>query len=118
MKEPTPPPLPAAATVAMEEEEEDEGGGLSEQHLLTGDHERELSPAVAPACGEEESEEAVAGVAAVAMLSVEVVVDEVEPHIVQVAYSQVCARRSSLHLHLWYHLFQTDSYYDAIHCRV
>ena len=90
MKELTPPPLPATTTIAMEEEEE--GEGESEQYLLSGDHERELSPAVAPACGEEESEEPVAEVAAVAMLtlSVEVVVDEVEPHVVQVAYSQVC----------------------------
>jgi hypothetical protein len=92
MKEPTPspPPLSPAATLAM---------------VLTGHgadlpHEREN-------CGEEEPGvgAAAATVAMMSMLSIEVVVDEVEPHIVQVAYRQVCASMADIN-HFLYHLLR------------
>lgn len=81
MKETLPPPL----TVAMEEEKDEGDGKERDVYVLAGDHERGLSSSVAPllCCGEEPA-------TAVAMLlSVEVVVDEVEPHSVQVAYTPV-----------------------------
>ena len=71
------------------------------QCLLTGDPpcEREISPVLVAAAasycveGERLSSIGVETAAAmpVPMLSVEVVVDEVEPHSVQVPYSQVCS---------------------------
>ena len=112
MKEATPPPS-TLATVAMEEEmkegqeegkmERGEGSMEPEQSIPPGDHERQLSPgpsgpaAAAMAsyheCGEEEPANMVEGeaTAAVAMvITVEVGVDEVEPHSVQLDYIQVC----------------------------
>ena len=86
--EPSPPPSPAAAVdLVMEEDEEEEE---RESQLQALSSEREISPVVAQ-CGEEREEPEIS----FAMLTVEVVVDEVEPHHVQVAYSQV----SSHHYH-------------------
>lgn len=113
MKEATPPPSPPP-TVAMEEEvkegqeegkmEREEGSMEPEQSIPPGDHERQLSPGPSgPAaavmascheCGEEEPAantvegEATAAVAVV--ITVEVGVEEVEPHSVQLDYIQVC----------------------------
>ena len=83
--------------------EREEGSMEPEQSVPLGDHERQLSPgpsgpaAAAMAscheCGEEEPANTVEGeaTAAVAMvITVEVGVDEVEPHSVQLDYSQVC----------------------------
>ena len=96
MKEPTPPPSPSpAATVTMDPDLEEERSEQLQQYLLTSDPpcEREISPvlvaAAASYCGEPSS--GVETAAAMPMLSVEVVVDEVEPHSIQVPYSQVCS---------------------------
>ena len=95
----TPPPSPSpAATMAMDPEEE-RYRSEQLQCLLTGDPpcEREISPVLVAAvsyCGEGEQPSSGVETAAampMPMLSVEVVVDEVEPHSVQVPYSQVCS---------------------------
>ncbi len=91
--------------------EEGEGSKQHHHHELTGhgDH----LPRGRENCGEEEPRAgtAAAAVAMMSMLSVEVVVDEVEPHIVQVAYRQVNASMADID-HFLYHLnSQTDSSY-------
>ena len=101
MKEPIPPPSPSpAATVAMDTDLEEERYRSEQlQCLLTGDPpcERKISPVLVAAAasycveGERPSSSGVETAAAMPMLSVEVVVDEVEPHSVQVPYSQVCS---------------------------
>ena len=85
IKEGSPPPSPGMTAIAMEDDEEE----AELQRLLTSD--REISPSTSTVLDGRLSEDPspVAGVMA-AMLTVEVVVEEVEPHHVQVAYNQVC----------------------------